>query len=356
MKKKIFFLKSQKKRKMASKLVCGIDLGTTYSCVGVFENNRVEILANENGNRTTPSWVSFGEERLIGDAAKSSAAKNSENTIYDAKRFMGQNFTENKKLDGFVKTLPYEVQNDNNKPVFQVSFKDEKKKFTPEQISAMILEKMKTIADSHFGDNVKDCVITVPAYFNDAQRQATKDAGLIAGLNVLRIINEPTAAAIAYGLDKVKSGEDKNILVFDFGGGTHDVSLLNISDGVFEVIATSGDTHLGGEDLDNLLIQYCIQEFEKKNRGVKIRENKRAKSRLHAACERAKRTLSSATSAIIEIDALMDGIDFNLSISRAKFEDICGEVLRRTMEPVYTVLKDAKLDKSKVDEIVLVQG
>lgn len=341
---------------MSTKHVCGIDLGTTYSCVGVFENDRVEIVANENGNRTTPSWVSFTEERLIGDAAKSLASKNPENTIYDVKRFMGQKFSENSKLDSFAKSLPYHVKNVNDKPVFEVTHRKEKKDMSAEQISAMVLEKMKITADSFVSAPVKDCVITVPAYFNDAQRQATKDAGVIAGLNVLRIINEPTAAAIAYGLDKVKTGEDKNILVFDFGGGTHDVSLLNISDGVFEVIATSGDTHLGGEDIDHVLIRYCISEFEKKHRPVKLTGNKRAFSRLHQACERAKRALSGSTTTLLEVDALVDGIDFSLSLTRAKMEDLCGEIFRKTMQPVYTVLKDAKLDKTKVDEIVLVGG
>jgi len=340
---------------MSEKVVCGIDLGTTYSCVGVFENNRVEILANELGNRTTPSWVSFGEERLVGDAAKSSASKNSENTVYDAKRLLGQNFTD-KKITSDIEKLSYKVLNENDKPVIEVNHKGDLKKFTPEQISAMVLEKMKTIVETYAGKDVTDCVITVPAYFNDAQRQATKDAGVISGLNVLRIINEPTAASIAYGLDKMKEGEEKNILVFDSGGGTTDISILNISDGIFEVLATAGDTHLGGEDIDNILIQYCISEFEKKNRGLKIGKDKRVWARLHASCERAKRTLSSATSTIIEVDALYEGKDLSLPISRAKFEDLCGEIFRRTMEPVNTVLKDAKLSKSQIDEIVLVGG
>ena len=246
--------------------------------------------------------------------------------------------------------------NENDKPVIEVKHKEELKKFTPEQISAMVLEKMKTIVETYAGKDVTDCVITVPAYFNDAQRQATKDAGVISGLNVLRIINEPTAASIAYGLDKMKEGEEKNILVFDSGGGTTDISILNISDGIFEVLATAGDTHLGGEDIDNILIQYCISEFEKKNRGLKIGKDKRVRARLHASCERAKRTLSSATSTIIEVDALYDGKDLSLPITRAKFEDLCGEIFRRTMEPVNTVLKDAKLSKSQIDEIVLVGG
>ncbi len=337
-----------------SKLVCGIDLGTTYSCVGIFENDKVEILANEIGNRTTPSWVSFtDDERFIGDSAKSLSSKNVENTIYDVKRLMGQKYIDIQKN---LKNLKYDVINDNNKPKIKINHKNMEKDFSPEQISAMILEKMKIIVDTYTNDSVKDCVITVPAYFNDAQRQATKDAGVIAGLNVLRIINEPTAASIAYGLDKMKEGEDKNVLIFDFGGGTHDVSLLNISDGIFEVKATAGDTHLGGEDLNHLLIKYCINEFEKKNKGIKIGDCKKAYMKLHASCERAKRHLSSATVTMIEVDALYDGIDFSLSLTRARFEDICSEIFRKTMVPVETVLKDAKMGKNNIDEIILVGG
>ena len=338
-----------------AKIVCGIDLGTTYSCVGIFENNKVEILANETGNRTTPSWVSFGDERLIGEAAKQNRNKNPENTIYDVKRLIGQSMTDRKLLTD-MKVLPYKIVNEQDKPQLEVTYRNEKKVFSPEQISAMILEKMKNIVEAYAGSPVTDCVITVPAYFNDAQRQATKDAGVIAGLNVLRIINEPTAASIAYGLDKMKDGEEKNILVFDCGGGTHDISLLNISDGVFEVKATAGDTHLGGEDIDRILVEHCIQEFHKKNPGKKIHENKKVRARLHTACERAKRTLSSSTSAIIEVDALYEGIDFGYTITRAKFEDLCSELFRRTMDPVQKVLLDAKISKGEVDEIVLVGG
>ncbi len=336
-------------------LFCGIDLGTTYSCIGTFENNKVEILANESGSRTTPSWVSFDEERLVGEAAKANSVRNPLNTVFDAKRLMGKTF-DDKKLQSDMKNLPYTVLNKDNKPVIEVEFNKEKKQFTPEQISAMVLEKMKGIGEQCAGEKMVDCVITVPAYFNDAQRQATKDAGLIAGMNVLRIINEPTAAAIAYGLDKMSEGEDKNILVFDFGGGTMDCSILNISDGVFEVLATAGDTHLGGEDIDNILIQYCIQEFEKKHRDKKISDNEKVRSRLHRVCEQAKRTLSSSTTAMIEVDCLFDGIDFSLTLTRARFEDLCGEVFRKTMDPVNTVLKDAKLGKNQIDEIVLVGG
>jgi L1 cell adhesion molecule like protein len=336
-------------------LFCGIDLGTTYSCIGTFENNKVEILANESGSRTTPSWVSFDEERLVGDAAKANSVRNPKNTVFDAKRLMGKPF-DDKKLQSDLKNLPYTVINKDNKPVIEVEFNKEKKQFTPEQISAMVLEKMKVIGEQCTGEKLVDCVITVPAYFNDAQRQATKDAGLIAGMNVLRIINEPTAAAIAYGLDKMSEGDDKNILVFDFGGGTMDCSILNISDGVFEVLSTAGDTHLGGEDIDNILIQYCIQEFEKKNRDKKISNNEKVRSRLHRVCEQAKRTLSSSTTAMIEVDCLFDGIDFSLTLTRARFEDLCGEIFRKTMDPVSAVLKDAKLGKNQIDEIVLVGG
>ncbi len=338
-----------------TKYVCGIDLGTTYSCVGVMENGKVDILANDLGSRTTPSWVSFSNERLIGEAAKSNYTKAPETTIFDIKRLVGQNYSDS-KIEKYCKTLPYKIVDKNNKPYVEVNFKDEKKEFSPEQISAMILEKMKSIAEASTNSTIKDCVITVPAYFNDAQRQATKDAGVIAGLNVLRIINEPTAAAIAYGLDKMSKDDDKNVLVFDFGGGTHDVSLLNISDGIFEVLATSGDTHLGGEDIDHRLIDYCISEFQKKNSGVKLEGNKRAKSRLHKACEAAKRALSGATSTSISVDALYEGIDFELTLTRARFEDLCGDIFRRTMEPVHTVLKDAKLSKKDIHEIVLVGG
>lgn len=332
----------------------GIDLGTTYSCVGVFENDRVEIVSNDQGNRTTPSWVSFGDERLIGDAAKNQAARNWENTVFDAKRFIGRNFND-PSVAKDLKHVTCDIVEEKNKPYFQVSVQGEKKRFAPEEISAMILGKMKEIADAYVGKDIKDCVITVPAYFNDACRQATKDAGMIAGLNVLRIINEPTAAAIAYGLDKMKDGKERNILVFDFGGGTHDVSLLNLSDGVFEVKATAGDTHLGGEDLDMILVDHCIQEIKKKHR-FDLSDDKRARRRLHTACERAKRTLSSATTAHIEIDSLFQGNDFSTVITRAKFEDLCANVFQRTMAPVTQVLKDAKLSKNEVDEIVLVGG
>lgn len=337
-----------------TKHVCGIDLGTTYSCVGVFENDRVEIVSNDQGNRTTPSWVAFGNERLIGDAAKNQASLNPENTVFDAKRFIGRQFSD-PNVTKDTKHLSCSVIEKSGKPAFQVSHQGETKQFFPEEVSAMVLGKMKEIAEAYVGETITDCVITVPAYFNDACRQATKDAGAIAGLNVMRIINEPTAAAIAYGLDKIKDGKERNILVFDCGGGTHDVSLLNLSDGVFEVKATAGDTHLGGEDLDMVLVEYCIQEFKRKHR-VDISNEKRARRRLHTACERAKRTLSSATTASIEIDSLYQGIDYITTITRAKFEDLAGDIFRRTMVPVTQVLQDAKMSKSDIDDVVLVGG
>ena len=339
---------------MATKHICGIDLGTTYSCVGVFENNRVEIVSNDQGNRTTPSWVSFGTERLIGDAAKNQAARNPENTIFDAKRFIGRSYND-ASVAKDIKHLSCKVINRDNKPCFEVKHLEETKVFSPEEISAMVLTKMKEVAEAFVNSEIKDCVITVPAYFNDACRQATKDAGVIAGLNVLRIINEPTAAAIAYGLDKINDGKERNILVFDFGGGTHDVSLLNLSDGIFEVKATAGDTHLGGEDLDMILVDYCIQEFKKKHKKDPS-DDARARRRLHTACERAKRTLSSSTTAHIEIDSLYQGIDFTTVITRAKFEDLCSHIFQRTMSPVTQVLQDTKMSKGQIDEIVLVGG
>jgi L1 cell adhesion molecule like protein len=335
--------------------VIGIDLGTTYSCVGVWQNDHVEIIANDQGHRTTPSYVSFtSEERLIGDAAKSSASQNWANTVFDAKRLIGQKF-DDPQVQRDLKHLSYNVVNQNNKPMIQVQYKNEEKVFSPEEISAMVLIKMKEIAEAFLGEEVKDAVVTVPAYFNDSQRQATKDAGLIAGLNILRIINEPTAAAIAYGLDKKKAGKEQNILIFDCGGGTFDVSILSIDDSIFEVKATAGDTHLGGEDFDTLLVSHFVQEFQKKHK-INISENKRAIRRLRTASENAKRTLSSGTVANIELDSLHEGLDFNASITRAKFENLCESLFRKTIAPVEQVLRDAKLSKNKIDEIVLVGG
>jgi heat shock protein 1/8 len=335
-------------------IAIGIDLGTTYSCVGVYQNGKVEIIANEQGNRTTPSYVGFTDvERIIGDGAKSMASMNPTNTIYDVKRLLGREFSD-PCLQEDMKSLPYKIVNAGGKPKVEVEFKGETKLFTPEEISAMILVKMKEIAEAYLGQPVKDAVVTVPAYFNDAQRQATKDAGLIAGLNVLRIINEPTAAAIAYGLDK-NSKEEKNVLIYDCGGGTFDVSTLTIDDGVFEVKSTGGDTHLGGSDIDNYLVQFLAEEFKKKNK-KDLFDNKKAISRLKTAAERAKRTLSSSTSATIEIDALMDGIDFYTTITRAKLENLCSAFFKRCLDPLDVVLSDAKMSKSDIHDVVLVGG
>lgn len=332
----------------------GIDLGTTYSCVAVYMNGKVEIIANDQGNRTTPSYVGFNEtERVIGDAAKSMSALNPTNTIYDVKRLIGRDFNDS-ALQEDMKSLPYKIVNSGGKPKVEVEFKGETKLFTPEEISAMILVKMKEIAEAYLGEKVTEAVVTVPAYFNDAQRQATKDAGLIAGLNVLRIINEPTAAAIAYGLDK-NHKDEKHVLIYDLGGGTFDVSVLTIDDGVFEVKSTGGDTHLGGSDIDNYLVQYLAEEFKKKNK-KDLSENKKAMSRLKAAAERAKRTLSSSTSATIEIDALFEGIDFYLNITRAKLENLCSTFFKRCLEPLDVVLSDAKMSKGDIHDVVLVGG
>jgi len=333
----------------------GIDLGTTYSCVGVWMNDRVEIIPNEQGNRTTPSYVAFTEtERLVGDAAKNQVAMNPENTVFDAKRLIGRRFSD-PVVQSDMKHWPFKVlSKEGDKPYIQVKYKNEIKSFAPEEISSMVLVKMKEIAEAYLGKTVKDAVVTVPAYFNDSQRQATKDAGTIAHLNVLRIINEPTAAAIAYGLDKKKKGET-NILIFDLGGGTFDVSLLTLDEGIFEVKATAGDTHLGGEDFDNRMVNHFVQEFKRKY-GHDISPNQRAVRRLRTACERAKRTLSSSTQASIEIDSLHEGIDFYTSLTRAKFEELCIDLFRGCLQPVEKVLKDSKLDKKAIHEIVLVGG
>jgi heat shock 70kDa protein 1/2/6/8 len=340
-------------------MVCiGIDLGTTYSCVSVWQNNNAEIIANDQGNRTTPSYVSFSDqERHIGAAAKTQCAQNAKNTVFDAKRLIGRKFKDS-EVQKELPHLPYKVlENKNGSPVIELTYKNELKRFQPEEISAMILVKMKEIAEAFLGEDVTDAVITVPAYFNDSQRQATKDAGVIAGLNVLRIINEPTAAAIAYGLEKNKSGE-RFVLIYDLGGGTFDVTVLSIDDGVFEVKSTAGDTHLGGEDFDRRMVQYLLQDFCKKNKLDinTVDKNVKTVRRLHIAAETAKKTLSSSTVASVEIDALYEGIDYTGTITRARFEDMCSDLFRKTFEPVEKVLRDAKLSKPQIDEIVLVGG
>uniref|UniRef100_A0A6C0D026 Uncharacterized protein n=1 Tax=viral metagenome TaxID=1070528 RepID=A0A6C0D026_9ZZZZ len=331
----------------------GIDLGTTYSCVGWWKDNRCEIIANDQGNRTTPSYVAFNDtERLVGDAAKNQANMNPTNTVYDAKRLIGRKYNDS-IVQNDIKNLAYKVKNHNDKPVIEVQYKNEEKTFQPEEISSMVLTKLKETAEAYIGDTVTDAVITVPAYFNDSQRQATKDAGAIAGLNVLRIINEPTAAAIAYGLDKTKS--ERTVMIFDLGGGTFDVSLLVIEEGIFEVKATAGDTHLGGEDFDNLLMKHFIDEFKRKNK-VDISDNKKSLRRLKTACERAKRTLSTSSSASIELESLYNGIDMFTNISRAKFESLCNNLFNKCIDPVTKVLQDSGVSKSAVDDIVLVGG
>jgi len=339
------------------KTAVGIDLGTTYSAVGVYKNGKVEIIANNQGNRTTPSYVAFTEqERLIGDAAKNQVSQNTSNTIFDAKRLIGKKFNDpsvQSDLKHYSFTVKPDTSCSSQKCLIEVTLNDEKKTFHPEEISAMVLTEMTNIASSYLGEEIKDVVVTVPAYFNDSQRQATKDAAVIAGLNVLRIINEPTAASLAYGLDKNQSNQ--NVLIFDCGGGTFDLSILNIDEGIFEVLSTAGNTHLGGEDFDNRMVDHFVMEFKRKHKHD-LKSNARSLRRLRTACERAKRTLSSSTSASIELDSIMEGIDFYTTITRAKFESLCDDLFRKCIHPIDKLLSDAKLDKSKIDEIVMVGG
>jgi len=338
-----------------SKNAIGIDLGTTYSCVGIWKNNQCEIIANDQGLRTTPSYVAFTDsERLIGNAAKNQASHNPENTIFDAKRLIGRIYNDFATQND-IKHFPFKVIEKDNKPIIQARYKGTIKDFQPEEISSMVLIKMKEIAEDYLGETVDSAVITVPAYFNDAQRQSTKDAGSIAGLNVLRIINEPTAAAIAYGMDQVKDGKEKYILIYDLGGGTFDVTLLSIDNGIFEVKATAGDTRLGGEDFDTRLVNHFCQEFKRKHK-KDLTDNKRALRRLRTSCENLKKTLSASTQATLEVDSLFEGIDFVSTITRARFEELCGDLFRKTFEPVEKVIKDSKISKTLIDEVVLVGG
>jgi heat shock protein 1/8 len=343
------------------KIAIGIDLGTTYSCVGVYENGSVTIIANDQGNRTTPSYVAFTEtERLIGEAAKNQVNSNSKNTIFDVKRLLGRRFAD-ASVQNDIKNFPYVVNNDNDKPMISVQYEGKEKNYSPEQISSMILQKMKQIAETYLGYEVTDAVITVPAYFSDAQRQATKDAGAIAGLNVLRIINEPTAAAIAYGLQK-KHEEEKNILVYDLGGGTFDISILTVDNsadgGVYEVKAVCGNTHLGGSDFDQIITDYLCKDFLNKNKG-KITQadiTTKMKRRLMTQAETAKKTLSASTTANIEIDSFFNGVDYKCILSRARFEELCGKYFKDTLVDVEKALRDAKMSKSQIHDVVLVGG
>merc|ERR1719331_2432551 len=332
--------------------VIGIDLGTTYSCVGIYKNGRVEIVPNDQGNRITPSYVAFTEdERLIGEAAKNQATIQPTQTLFDVKRLIGRRFKDS-TVQKDMKLLPFKIVEKSGKPMIAVQVSGAEKTMAPEEVSSMVLTKMKETAENYLGKEVKHAVITVPAYFNDAQRQSTKDAGAISGMNVLRIINEPTAAAIAYGLDKKT---EKNILVYDLGGGTFDVSLLTIDNGVFEVVATNGDTHLGGEDFDQRVMQHFMKMFNKKH-NKDMSKDKRAMQKLRREVEKTKRALSSTHQARVEIEALYDGIDFSESLTRARFEELNADLFKKTLGPVKNVMDDSGLKKTQVDEVVLVGG
>jgi heat shock protein 1/8 len=338
-------------------IAAGFDIGTTTSCAAVWLNDRVEIIPDgQTGSRIIPSYVSFSdEEKLVGDAAKNQSTMNPKNTVYDAKRLIGRKFNE-AVVQEDIKLWSFNVTGDsNNKPLINVKYKNEDKQFHPEEISAMVIQRLKETTESFLGHPLKKVVITVPAYFNDSQRQATKDAGAIAGLEVLRIINEPTAAAIAYGLDKTDDKQERNILVFDCGGGTHDVSILTLDGGIFEVKATGGDTHLGGSDIDNLIVEWLCEDIKKRMK-KDVRENARALKRLNIAAEKAKKTLSASTTTTIEVESLLDGVDYNVSLTRAKFEQLADKVFTRTLEPLDRLLKDAKMSKGDIHEIVLVGG
>ena len=338
-------------------IAAGFDIGTTTSCAAIWINDRVEIIPDtQTGSRIIPSYVSFNDnEKLVGDAAKNQSTMNPKNTIYDTKRLIGRKYTD-EVVQHDIKLWSFNVSGDNNnKPLINVKYKNEDKTFHPEEISAMVIQRLKETTESYLGHPLKKVVITVPAYFNDSQRQATKDAGAIAGLEVLRIINEPTAAAIAYGLDKTGDKTEKNILVFDCGGGTHDVSILTLDGGIFEVKSTGGDTHLGGSDIDNLIVDYLCEDIKKKHK-MDVRDNARALKRLNIAAEKAKKNLSASSTTTIEVDSLMDGVDYNTSLSRAKFESLADKVFQRTLKPLDQLLKDAKMSKGDIHEIVLVGG
>ncbi|PNS16230.1 chaperone DnaK [Sphaceloma murrayae] len=333
--------------------VIGIDLGTTYSCVGVMKGGKVEILVNDQGNRITPSYVAWNDdERLVGDAAKNQFASNPLRTIYDIKRLIGRKFND-RDVQRDMKHFPFKVVNKGGQPKVEVDVKGSQKTFTPEEVSSMVLQKMKEVAESYLGEKVTNAVVTVPAYFNDAQRAATKDAGTIAGLNVLRVVNEPTAAALAYGLDK--TDKERQIIVYDLGGGTFDVSILTVDEGVFEVQSTAGDTHLGGEDFDQRVMDYFTKKYNKEN-DLDITKDPKTMGKLKREVEKAKRTLSSQMSTRIEIEAFHNGKDFSETLTRAKFEELNNDLFKKTLKPVEQVLKDAKMKKSDIDDIVLVGG